>query len=504
MRLTENQITLDRIEEEEHASGERSLNMKPLHHRAKGDDDDDDDDDDGGEVTSTWTIRRQSAAVFDNISVVFSSDLVLPYALSAISSLLPSTDVWDRECGMLALGALSRGCQEDLTEFVPQILPHLLENMVNTIPELRSIACWTLGRFCYMIIDQENAQVGNENLGKLLQVIVAVMLDPKPKVQSAACSALCTLIEEAGDRIKYFVQPILVNVGEAFKVYGVKNALLLCDTIGTLADNIGADLAHPQLTALYLPQLMKTFDAYDDVSMHLFPIMECLTSVVAVIGTEFNAYAYSTFTRCLRIINNTMAANAVVDAGLNPNSHEAPPKDFAICALDVISSLAEGLGPSFAGLIQGNENNVLEQMFGCMKDSMDAVRQSAFSLAGDLSKSCTELLLPVKAQLFTLAVGNLDPDVPMVCNNASWTIGELAIRMDGHDMAPFIPKVMQNLIHAVHKVAVLPTSLKQNIAITIGRLCVTNTDACAELLPEFFVNWCRYALRRTYSKCTCR
>lgn len=66
--------------------------------------------------------------------------------------------------------------------------------------------------------------------------------------------------------------------------------------------------------------------------------------------------------------------------------------------------------------------------------------------------------------------------------------------MDGNDMAPFIPRVMQHLIQIIQKVLSLPDSLKQNVAITIGRLCVTNTDACAEYLPEFFVNWCK-ALR---------
>ena len=82
----------------------------------------------------------------------------------------------------------------------------------------------------------------------------------------------------------------------------------------------------------------------------------------------------------------------------------------------------------------------------------------------------------------------------MVCNNASWTIGELALRMDGSDMAPYIPKIMQCLIAVVAQQARIPESLRQNIAITIGRLSLTNTDACAELLPEYFVPWCR-ALR---------
>lgn len=414
MRLTEHQVMSDRIEEEEHASGERHVNIKPLHYRGKsGSGADEEDEDVGG----AWTIRRQSAAVFDNIAVVFDSSLVLPYALSSISALLQAEDVWNRECGMLALGALSRGCQDDLTEFIPQIYPFLLESLANPVPEVRSIACWTLGRFCDMVIEQEDKQVGNENLAKLLQVLLPTMLDAKPKVQSASCSALCTIMEVAGERTKYFISPILSNIQQAFGIYGVKNLLLLCDTIGTLADNAGADLGHPQLSEKYLPQLVRLFDEYEDNNMNLFPVMECLTSVIAVIGGEFGPYANPTFLRCMRIVTHTMSANAAADAGQYFDGVDVPPKDFAICALDVIGSLAEGMGSHFSKIIEGNENNLLEVLFSCMKDTMDAIRQSAFSLAGDITVSYTALLLPVKNQvidriiLFGVILSQLPLDV---------------------------------------------------------------------------------------------
>lgn len=398
MKLTEAQILLDRIEEEEHASGEKSLNIKPLHYRGKNGDGEDEE-----EVASSWTVRRQSAAVLDSIAGVYESSAVLPHALACISALLQSDDVWNHECAMLALGALSRGCQDDLGDFVREIYPYLLACLSNAVPEVRSIACWTLGRFCYVVMDaEEKDSNGQDSMGKLVQPLLQAMVDAKPKVQSAACSALCTVIEQAGDRIGPFCLPILQNVNLAFQHYGIKNSLLLCDTVGTLADAVGYDLARPQFSALYLPHLMKCFDAYEDTNMYLFPIMECLTSVVAVIGVEFGSYAYRTLARCLQIISSTMSANAAADVGQCSES-VAPPKDFAICALDVISSLAEGFGsPAFGKLIESNESNILELLFSCMKDSMDSVRQSAFSLAGDLSKSCTEILLPVKNQVSQL------------------------------------------------------------------------------------------------------
>lgn len=48
--------------------------------------------------------------------------------------------------------------------------------------------------------------------------------------------------------------------------------------------------------------------------MRLFPILECLTSVVAASGLECQPYAHGLYFRCLRIIGNTMAANAIADA----------------------------------------------------------------------------------------------------------------------------------------------------------------------------------------------
>jgi transportin-1 len=135
------------------------------------------------------------------------------------------------------------------------------------------------------------------------------------QVQTACCSALCTLIEVAGpDPVTPFLPQLLTYVQQAFSLYGVKSSLILVDTIGTIADIVGDALADRALVALYFPKLMEKFVELEDDDMRLFPILECLTSVVAASGLECQPYAHGLYFRCLRIIGNTMTANANADA----------------------------------------------------------------------------------------------------------------------------------------------------------------------------------------------
>ena len=111
-----------------------------------------------------------------------------------------------------------------------------------------------------------------------------------------------------------FLHQLLTYVQQAFSLYGVKSTLILVDTIGTIADIVGDALADRSLVALYFPKLMEKFVELEDDDMRLFPILECLTSVVAASGLECQPYAHGLYFRCLRIIGNTMAANAIADA----------------------------------------------------------------------------------------------------------------------------------------------------------------------------------------------
>ena len=57
------------------------------------------------------------------------------------------------------------------------------------------------------------------------------------------------------------------------------------------------------------------------------------------------------------------------------------------------------------------------------------VRQSAYALVGDLAKNCIGTLRPGLAQYLPVLCEQLAPEFVSVCNNASWAIGEIAVKV---------------------------------------------------------------------------
>ena len=60
---------------------------------------------------------------------------------------------------------------------------------------------------------------------------------------------------------------------------------------------------------------------------------------------------------------------------------------------------------------------------------MPEVRQSSFALLGDLTKATFDLVKPCIGDLVPILGQNLNPEYISVCNNATWAIGEIAIKM---------------------------------------------------------------------------
>ena len=172
-------MVLERLEEEAQASGEKELTFRQIHRRGGGGGgrDRDDDEDDEEEASAKWTLRKQAALVLDTLAVALSAPAVLPHALPSIQLKLqaptapaegspghgavpgPDDGVWQRESGMLALGALSTGCLPDMGPYLPQLFPFLVANLAEPVPEMRSIACWVLSRYCTWIFEDDALQV---------------------------------------------------------------------------------------------------------------------------------------------------------------------------------------------------------------------------------------------------------------------------------------------------------------------------------------------------------
>lgn len=98
-----------------------------------------------------------------------------------------------------------------------------------------------------------------------------------------------------------------------------------------------------------------------------------------------------------------------------------------IVALDLLSGLAEGLNGHIEKLVE--TSNIMQLLHLCMQDIMPEVRQSSFALLGDLTKACFQHVSPHIGDFLPILGQNLNPDYISVCNNATWAIGEISIKL---------------------------------------------------------------------------
>ncbi|RYY68177.1 hypothetical protein EON63_25070, partial [archaeon] len=191
--------------------------------------------------------------------------------------------------GMLALGALCNGCLYALSPFLPPLFPLLLSSLSDPLPEMRSIACWVLSKFSALypetsIHTNDDAQTppSSQSLTphththtpsyyylQSLYTLLPLLLDPHPKVQVAALSAMSILVEHSygimdmdgygngygdgngGDGDGYgdeygnhnILTPHILSILSAFHIafplYGNKSKLLSVDMIGVIIDTLG-------------------------------------------------------------------------------------------------------------------------------------------------------------------------------------------------------------------------------------------------------------------------
>ena len=118
----------------------------------------------------------------------------------------------------------------------------------------------------------------------------------------------------------------------------------------------------------------------------LLPLLECFTSLAQALGVGFQPFAQPVFERCIRLIHTTLEADQMAAA----SQVDPPDKELLVCALDLISGMAEGLGASIEPLVASASASgvvLTTYLFECMKDPQADVRQSAFALVGDLARA---------------------------------------------------------------------------------------------------------------------
>ncbi len=107
-----------------------------------------------------------------------------------------------RESAILALGALQSGAGAAVNEFLPQVLPFLLEHTAHPCPQVRDISLWTLGRYlstilerCWSVGSSGEDVCDPSSLGPIAHALLARVSDPNKKVQQFAASTVAIFFE---------------------------------------------------------------------------------------------------------------------------------------------------------------------------------------------------------------------------------------------------------------------------------------------------------------------
>ncbi|KAI8999818.1 Transportin-PC [Gaertneriomyces semiglobifer] len=524
MVYSEEDIIILGAEAEDAHIADQDQDIKPRHHKAKthaldheesaasatrpsGDDDEDEEDDmeddeDEDDVYTEWNLRKCSAAALDVLATVFENDL-LSHLLPYLQQELYHKDWEHRECGILALGAVADGCLPGMMQHLNTLIPYLIHCFQDPQPLVRSITCWTLGRYARWTLGfpawwqrenlptEEHVRHHRETYFRpLILGLCNAVLDNNKRVQEAACSALATVEEDASSELLPYLDAILNALASAFRKYQHKNLLILYDAVGTLADAVGSALAQPMYANAIMTPLLEKWGNIGDDDRAIFPLFECMSSVATALGPAFSPMAGEVWARCLKIISNTYNALQVV-AQHQPDL-EAPDKDFIVVSLDLLSGVAQGMGPSIEPVILGVQPSAMMILPHCMKDASHEVRQSAYALLGDLAISAFPTLKPQLAHILPDLISQIDTVIDSlrvsVINNAVWAAGEIALKMDS-EMERWVSPILERLITLLVNPQT-PKPITENAAITIGRLGYVCPHTVSPHLDKFMYAWC--------------
>ncbi|QRW12567.1 importin subunit beta-2 [Ceratobasidium sp. AG-Ba] len=451
-----------------------------------------DDFDDDDDLSTEWNLRKCAAAAIDVIAVRFGADL-LQILMPHLRDRLWSTDWIQRESGILALGAMAEGCIEAIEPYLPELIPFLINTLNDAKPLVRSITCWTLGRYASWCTNNQSEEHKSKYFVPAMEGLLRMVLDNNKRVQEAGCSAFATLEEDAGSALEPYLDPILRNLVFAFQKYQAKNLLILYDAIGTLADAVGSALNRPEALEVLMPPLVERWGRLGNEDEDLIPLLECLSSVTVACGTGFLPYAEPVFRRCVEIVHGSLVQYQAFQQ--SPETRAEPDKVFLIVALDLLSGLTQGLGSSIVQLVQQSQPPLLQLLAVCLKHPDPPVRQSGYALVGDMAISCFEVLRPVIPQIMPELIEQIMPEPKIefvsACNNAAWSVGEVALHYGsdpefGQWVTPLIQRLIPILLSPKS-----PKSLTENAAVTIGRLALVQPDVVSPHLEVFAQPWCQ-------------
>ncbi|ESL11068.1 hypothetical protein TRSC58_01191 [Trypanosoma rangeli SC58] len=404
--------------------------IRPRHYQARVnetgtnsvDDEDAENEDEDGEVEE-WNLRRVSALTLDSIAEYYGERIIFT-VLSVIDGMIQPSNHWKEvEAAILALGAIMDGCFDSMTPYLPDISVRLLQLLDDSSVHFLvwNIALWTMtqiGRYIVSVPDK---------LQSFLVCIVQKMQSPSKLVQEGATAALQkTVVLCSEGQLDNDIPLIIDCVARCLRGYQLKNRVLLLETLETICETMGEKLRIlPDSVELLMGPLGDIWSGTPDDSPLLFSFFKCMSSVCRALGQAMQpALAKNIFGRSYRLL--VMHVQARAEA--RRTNQDPPEYEFLVTAADLLSGLFDALGSSLEPLVLQCQPPFVATVLETVRDENAEIRQSGFSLLGDLARVCPvsvqEVLREVvKAALENLAV--LDESTYGVISNVAWCMCNL-------------------------------------------------------------------------------
>ena len=457
---------------------------------AEGEGEEEEDEDEG---YRSWNLRKSSAAGLDVLSNVFGDDL-LPIMMPIVEQMMQQNDWRYTESAILALGAVAEGCAMGLFPHLNEIVRFILPQVNHPHPLVRSISCWCLSRYSRWMLEvaqrPDGEATGAKNqLGTVFNAVLSRMAEKNKIVQKAACSAICTMAEECAVLLGEWSIPILQHTSTALGMYGKNNLRIVYELLAIVADSMGARMREGQYAELILPPLIRKWQSTPFTDREILPILQCMTSIALALGPRFEAAAPAVYSQSCMLLQMQLECGQDATGGYEADA------DYLSCALDLLSSFADGMGPSAEPLFASNADFIREALLVCCCNPSQTVRQSAFALVGDLAKCCYQHIAPRADHLVTSAIQNLQPQniqqhTMSACNNACWSLGEIAVRATPEQVQAFAPSAAQVLLPIIRADVDVKRSVAENASIALGRIAKAAPDVLAPSLQDFISPWC--------------
>jgi transportin-1 len=417
-----------------------------------------------------WTIRREAAVLLDRISQALGGVCFIEVQ-SKIEALLSSSDWRTLEYGLLAFGALARGCRQSIAPFLPQMLPFLLTKMRAEHRLVRSMAIWAVSRFT------EDFLAG-EALRLYLQNLMQSVMEPDSLVQSAACTAFCILIVRCSPEVTHYLPELLQILATATSVYRGRAMLNLLDAVSSLCDALGETLRDPQYLSLIVAPLLSLWERTADDDRLLWTLMETFTSLLLAIGLGAKPWLISHLDRTHRVLK--MALQDQFD------------KQFGVKALELVSTIIE---VSEAELIEP-VGAVVMTLLQSLYDADSSVKQYACAAVGSLAGFLPVLAAPVFDQLVeglasclkTVPQHQLDSETVFSgCNNAACALAELAVKYP-EAMRPHVHSVLPKMLGAANEPCKI-SFYQAYMYCALGKFSCAEPSRLAAELPHTILKW---------------